>query len=116
MLQEQGFITTDKDEKGRFLSGCKPGPGRPRGTRPKYAEAFIADFYEDWVKYGSKTIAAVRAKAPSDYLRVAVAILPKDVNVNVSVVESMSDDELSVTIKRLQSDPDILSLDHKREP
>jgi len=93
-----------QDAQGRFITGNNGGPGRPRGTRPKYAEAFIADFYEEWLEYGRDAVRKVRTKSPVDFLRAAVAILPKDVHVNVSIVESMSDDELSATIRRLSAD------------
>lgn len=89
---------------GQFVMGHKPLGGRPRGSRAQYAQAFISDFYEDWVSYGAAAITAVRRKSPVDYLRAAVAILPKDVHVNVSIVENMTDDELSATIRRLSAD------------
>jgi len=41
------------------------------------------------------------AKNPADYLKVVASILPRDVNMNVSPVEQMTDEELNATIERL---------------
>lgn len=49
----------------------------------------------------------MREERPADYLKVIASILPRDVNVNVSAIEGMSDDELSATIKRLLADPEL---------
>jgi len=100
----QPASSPQRSATGQFKLGHTGMGGRPRGSRAQYAQHFTVDFYEDWVQYGRAAIAAVRKKSPVDYLRAAVAILPKDVNVNVSVVESMNDDELSATIRRLSAD------------
>lgn len=92
-----------KDESGRFLTG-NIGGGRPKGSRNKLGEAFVDELYADWQQCGAKTIAKVREERPADYLKVIASILPKDVNVKVSAIESMSDDELNATIKRLLRD------------
>ena len=95
----------EQDAKGRFISG-NSGGGRPRGSRNLLGEAFVADV----------TITKVRKTRPSDYLRLIASILPKDVNVNVTAVESMSDDELSATIKRLLAEPDLELADPRETP
>jgi hypothetical protein len=105
----------EQDEKGRFISGTSGG-GRPRGSRNLLGEAFVADLYADWQKHGPVTITKVRKTRPSDYLRLIASILPKDVNVNVTAAESMSDDELSATIKRLLAEPDLELADPRETP
>ena len=50
-------------------------------------------------------IETVRVRSPVNYLRAAVAILPKDFNVSMSAVEGMTNDELNATIKKLLTDP-----------
>src|SRR3984893_12266500 len=105
----------EQDEKGRFIAGNSGNGGRPKGSRAQLGEAFVADLYADWQKHGPVTITKVRETRPADYLKVIVSILPKDVNVNVSAVESMNDDELAATIKRLSADPNIVDLDEYRQ-
>lgn len=99
-----------RNEKGQFLKGNlwqgNPG-GRPRGSRPKLAESFIADVYEHWLLHGAEAINRVWKIAPVDYLKVVASILPKDLNVNISIVEAMNDDELSATILELLADPEL---------
>jgi hypothetical protein len=94
----------EQDEKGRFLPGNNGGSGRPKGSRNQLGETFVADLYADWQKHGPVTITKVRETRPADYLKVIASILPKDSNVKVSAIESMTDDELSATIKRLDAD------------
>ena len=67
-------------------------------------EAFIADLYADWLAHGFATIEKVRTTRPADYLKVIASILPKDVNMNVSPFEHMTDAELEASIKRLLDD------------
>jgi hypothetical protein len=90
-----------QDEKGRFVPGNNGGSGRPKGSRNQLGEAFIADFYVDWQAHGVATIEAVRERSPVDYLKVVASILPKDLNMKVSAVESMTDEELDAAIARL---------------
>jgi hypothetical protein len=43
---------------GRFVSG-NIGGGRPKGSRNKLAEAFIADLHARWIKDGPQVLDAV---------------------------------------------------------
>jgi hypothetical protein len=50
---DEATSLADGDQRtGRFLSGCKPGPGRQLGSRNKLAESFIADLRDCWEKHG----------------------------------------------------------------
>ena len=89
-----------QDEKGRFLTG-NSGGGRPKGSRNQLGEAFVADLYADWQANGADTIARVREERPQDYLKVVASILPKDVNLNVSRFDHMTEAELDAEITRL---------------
>lgn len=99
-----GADTPDSQERdaktGQFIKGKKGGPGRPRGSRAKLGEAFVADLMEDWEDHGKTVIEAVRKDRPQDYLKVVASILPKDVNVNVRPLEEMTDDQLRSEIAR----------------
>lgn len=84
----------------------KPGQsgnpsGRPKGSRNKFGEQFIDDFMADWMAHGKAAIETVRKERPQDYLKAAVQILPKQVDVRVSEYAELSDDELDKRIRQL---------------
>lgn len=80
----------------------KPGnPGRPKGSRNKLGEAFLADLYADWLENGVEAIDAVRTGRPQDYLKIIASILPRDLTVRVNELEDWSDDELIERIREL---------------
>lgn len=73
----------------------KPGnPGRPKGSRNKLGEAFIAAMHDDFTEHGPAVIAQVRAEKPDQYLKVIASILPQQLNVNVQPLDELSDDQL----------------------
>ena len=88
-------------KNGRFVPGNNGGGGRPKGSRNQLGEAFIADLYEHWQIHGIAAIKKMYAKNPADYVKVIASIIPRDLNMKVSAVESMTDEELNATIERL---------------
>jgi hypothetical protein len=50
-------------------------PGRPKGARNKFAEAFFADLYEDWKQHGIQAIREVRESRPAEYFRICAIIV-----------------------------------------
>jgi hypothetical protein len=83
-----------KDEKGRFVTG-NIGGGRPKGSRNKLGEKFLEDLLDDWSDHGKDVLVAMREKDPSGYVRAVASTLPKELNVKVSELDELSDDELS---------------------
>lgn len=80
----------------------KPGnPGRPKGSRNKLGEAFIADLYADWQEHGKETVERVRVEKPDAYVKVVASILPKELNIKVE--DDLSDSELDQRIRQLAS-------------
>lgn len=78
----------------------KPGnPGRPKGSRNKLGEAFIAALHDDFIENGPETIQRVREEKPDQYLKVVASILPKELKVTTEV--ELSDDELDRRIRQL---------------
>jgi len=65
--------------------------GRPKGARSKFSEAFLEDFHTVWMEEG---IAALRRlakhKNPVAFIRAAVAILPRHIDVTKT---DMSEEE-----------------------
>ena len=79
----------------------KPGnPGRPRGSRNKLGEAFIAALAEDFEKHGVQVIERVRIEKPEAYIKVIASLLPKDLNLNVTKLDDLTDEQL---LERLRS-------------
>ena len=77
----------------------KPGTsgnpaGRPRGSRNKLSEDFVAALYDDFQDHGSAAIAACRAEKPDVYVRVIASLLPRDVSIKVQELDDLTDDQL----------------------
>lgn len=93
-----------KDEKGRFVNGTKPGPGRPKGS-PRYelGQDFVRDLHEAWQEKGKAAIDVVIAERPHEFLKVVAGLLPKDINVKVDKLSEMDDTELAASLAALRS-------------
>jgi hypothetical protein len=77
----------------------KPGTsgnpaGRPRGSRNKLSDDFVAALYDDFQDHGSAAIAACRAEKPDVYVRVIASLLPRDVSIKVQQLDDLTDDQL----------------------
>lgn len=78
----------------------KPGQsgnpaGRPKGSRTKLGEQFLSDLMTDWDEHGQTAIKSMREKSPADYVKVVAATLPKELNVKVSELDELSDEQLA---------------------
>ena len=80
---------------GRFVNGNIGGPGRPKGSsRKELAREFLEDMRKIWAEKGADVLARVVEEDPSTFLRSMVAIMPKELDVNVTHYDEMSDDQL----------------------
>jgi hypothetical protein len=68
--------------------------GRPKGSRNKLAEDFVAALFNDFQDHGSAAIAACRAEKPDVYVRVIASLLPRDVSIKVQELDDLTDDQL----------------------
>ena len=102
-MSADAINTAEKKQIGRpFVKGVVPNPnGRPKGSRNKLGEAFIAALHDDFQEHGVAAIQVVRAEKPDQYLKVIASLLPKDVNLNISDRNEMTDDELIASIRSL---------------
>ena len=73
----------------------QPGnPGRPKGSRNKLGEEFIAALYDDFETNGVAAIEIARRTDPVQYLKVIAAVIPQEVIHKVEDYDELSDAEL----------------------
>ena len=86
-----------------FVPGQSGNPaGRPKGSRHKISEAFVAALCEDFEAHGVAVIARVRTEKPDQYLKVIASILPKDINLKApDPFADISDERLEQMIQML---------------
>lgn len=78
--------------------------GRPRGSRNKIAEDFLADVHEAWQEHGKAAVKSMATEEPSKFVQVVAGLLPKELNITNTVnVEQMSDDELFEQLDTIKS-------------
>lgn len=93
---------TPKKHRG-LKEPWKPGQsgnpaGRPKGSRGKLGEAFLEAMHADFIEHGKGVIETVRLEKPDQYLKVVASILPKQMDLNVNVLDGVSDDELEAVL------------------
>lgn len=77
--------------------------GRPKGSRNKLGEDFIAALQASFEQHGPDTIEKVRVDRPHEYLKVVASILPKELNVRTGALDEMSDDDLASMLDAVRS-------------
>lgn len=91
------------DVATRFSSTRQPEKtGRPRESRDKLTTRFLYEFAEHFEKNGAATIDKVCKDDPSTYLKIAGALLPKEIELTRPMA-GMNDDRLSDLIALLES-------------
>ena len=100
-------MATDKTVP-KQLTPWEPGKsgnpsGRPKGARSKLGEEFLQDMLADWKENGIAVIQAVRADKPDQYLKVVASVLPKELNVKVSELDDLTDDQLARQLAAIAS-------------
>ena len=85
--------------------------GRPKGSRNKLGEVFIQDMYEAWQTSGVDVLARVMRDEPAAFLRSMVAILPRELDVNVNRYDAMTDEQLKTQFLAALREARTLGLD-----
>lgn len=85
-----------------FQKGHPGGPGRPKGSKNKLGEAFIAALCADFTQHGDKAVVEVRQNDPAAYLRVIASILPKELEIKRPLAD-LTEDELANAIELIRA-------------
>ena len=89
------------DYATRFTSGQSSNPaGRPKGSRNKLSEAFIAALNDDFAEHGPAVITKVRDEMPHVYLKVIASLVPKELKLekDYTAPTDYSEEELMAII------------------
>jgi len=62
---------------GRFLTGNNGG-GRPKGSRNRLTDSFLAVIADDFAQHGAEAVSRVRHGDPVAYLKLVVSIIPRE--------------------------------------
>jgi hypothetical protein len=84
----------ERKPNGQFQQGSTGNlKGRPKGSRNKLGEAFIADMYDAWSRRGMEAIEKTIDEKPDAFIRSVGAILPQQMEIKTMEGE-LSDEQL----------------------
>lgn len=78
-----------------FPPGQSGNPkGRPKGSKNKLSEEFLADLLADWQQGGVAALKEARANKPTEYCKLVASLVPKEITVKNDLSE-FSDEQLA---------------------
>jgi len=100
------IVTTSEKQERRGNPAWAPGvsgnpKGRPLGARHKLQTNFLEALANDFAANGPQSISDLREKDPGKYLAIIASLCPKELNVNHSPLDGMTDAELFAAVDAL---------------
>jgi hypothetical protein len=96
----------DRDQKnGRFLPGNSGFGGRPKGARNRLGEAFLQDLRDSWNEVGTIALKRAAEEDPVGYCRIIAGLLPRSIDLNVSIDAVAFADKFRMACELLGNEP-----------
>ena len=98
--------STVRKHRQRGWIPWKPGQsgnlkGRPKGSRNKLSEDFLADLHESWLAFGKPALMTAAITDPVSYVRMVASLMPREIEATTTPdLERMSDAQLEALIAR----------------
>lgn len=85
VTEQSNTVSAEKQPIGKpFQPGISGNPrGKLAGTRDTINKAFLKDFIAVWQESGLEALREVAEKQPADLMRAAVALMPKQLEVEI---------------------------------
>ena len=88
----------------QFKPGQVANPvGRPKGSRNKLGEDFLAAMHADFTKHGIAAIRKARKEDATQYIKTIASLLPREMTLKVDPLDEMTDAELLSRLRQLDS-------------
>jgi hypothetical protein len=88
----------------QFKPGQSGNPrGRPKGSRNKLGEIFLAALLGDFEEHGVEAIARVRDEQPAQYLKIIASILSRELDVTENELDDLTEEQLIERLRELDA-------------
>ena len=94
-----------RDQGGRFVTGNSGGPGRPVGSRNKFAQQYVDDAYQVWKEEGIEALRKCARKRPDKFIMVMAHLIPQHFKVeHEHKLTGLTDAELQARLLEAQEE------------